>query len=84
MSARLPTVFVCMLTLMAPALSQSPQPDVAALQKAVGVLQGQRNNAMDALANVETRAALMVDEIAKLKAKVDDLEKKAAGSAVAK
>jgi len=73
-------VSLILILLSWPALAQQ-QPDIAALQRAVAVLQQQRNAAMDALANSEVQRALLAEEIEKLKAKVAELERKSAEGA---
>lgn len=59
-----------------PAHAQTVDP--AMLQKAITVIQAQRNQAFDAQANAEIRAATIAEENAKLKARVQELEDKAA------
>lgn len=61
------------------ALAQPAQqsPDPAFLQKAIAVLQAQRNNALDGQAAAEAKAAQLSDELAKVQARVSDLEKQA-------
>lgn len=58
------------------ALAQQP-PDIATLQKAIAVIQQQRNQAFDAQAGAEVRAATLAEENARLKAQVQELEAKA-------
>ena len=60
------------------AFAQPQQPDTATLQKALAILQAQRNAALDAAASAELKAAQLAEENAKLKAESDDLKKKAA------
>jgi predicted nucleic acid-binding Zn-ribbon protein len=62
------------LMVCASAVAQQ-QPDVSALQKAIAVLQSQRNQAMDALASAEVQRATLAEEIEKLKARIAELEK---------
>lgn len=59
-----------------PALAQQ-QPDPAFLQKALAVLQAQRNAALDGQAAAEARAAMLADENAALKKQVEDSKKPA-------
>lgn len=61
------------LLLASPATAQTPDP--AFLQKAVAVLQQQRNAAMDGQAQAQTQAAMLADDVEKLKARVKELEK---------
>jgi predicted nucleic acid-binding Zn-ribbon protein len=63
--------------LATPALAQKP-PDMATLQRAIGVLQQQRNQAMDALANAEVQRSALADQVEKLKAEIEELKKRAA------
>jgi len=62
------------MLLTTPALAQ--QPDVATLQRAIAVLQSQRNQAMDALANTEVQRAALAEQVEKLKAEIEELKKK--------
>jgi predicted nucleic acid-binding Zn-ribbon protein len=58
------------------------QPDqAAAMQKAIAVLQAQRNLAMDEAATALTRAALLDDELGKSKSRISELEKQLEASA---
>ena len=50
--------------------------DTSTLQRAISVLQIQRNTAMDVAANAETQLALAREEISKLKAELEELKKK--------
>lgn len=59
---------------LSPAAAQGPVPGV--LEKAIVVMQSQRNQALDAQANAETRALLCTDEVTKLKAELEELRKK--------
>lgn len=63
---------IILALLITPVLAQ--QPDPATLQKAVTVIQAQRNQALDAQASAEIRAALLNEEVTKLKARVQELE----------
>lgn len=58
------------------ALAQQ-QPDIPMLQKAVTVIQAQRNQALDAQAGAEVRAATLAEENARLKAQIAEMEKTA-------
>lgn len=53
------------------ARAQTPQADPAFLNKAVQVLQQQRNNAQDQLAGEQARRIMVEEENAKLKAELD-------------
>lgn len=64
---------VVILALVTPAFAQ--QPDPATMQKAITVLQQQRNSAMDQAASAQTEAMRLVDEVAKLKAEIAELQK---------
>lgn len=57
-----------------PACAQQPSPD--ALKTAIGALQQQRNQAMDAVVEMQIQTKTMADENAKLKAEIEDLKKK--------
>lgn len=52
------------------------QPDASFLQKAIGVLQTQRNEAMDKATLAETKLSLAIDDIAKDKAEIKRLKDK--------
>lgn len=59
------------------ALAQQAQPpDPAFLQRALTAMQGQRNQAMDALAISEAKTAGVAEELAKTTARVKELEAK--------
>lgn len=73
---RIATAAAILCALVLPAFAQQP-PDVATLQKAITVIQAQRNQAYDAQAGAEVRAATLAEENAKLKAQVQELEAKA-------
>jgi len=66
---------IALMLLTGPALAQVP--DVATLQRAITVLQQQRNHAMDALANTEVQRAALAEQVEKLKADVEELKKRA-------
>ena len=53
------------------------QPDPAVMQRALNVLQAQRNQAMDSAAIAEARAVGLADDLAKAQAKIKELEPKA-------
>lgn len=57
-----------------PAFAQ--QPDPAFLQKAIAAFQFQRNQALDALAISEAKAAIAAEDLAKAKARIKELEPK--------
>lgn len=70
----MPRALICLMFLIAsPAFAQ--QSDIVTLQKAILVLQVQRNQAMDGAANAETQLALAREEIIKLKAELEALKK---------
>lgn len=68
-------VFAVLAFTPVPASAQQ-ELDQATLGKAIIALQIQRNSALDAQALAEARAALLTEEVAKLKAKIAELEKK--------
>lgn len=72
---RLALVFVL---LASPAVAQQQQPDPAFLQRAITVLQAQRNAALDQAAGAEARVAQIADDLAKAQARIKELEPKAA------
>lgn len=67
---------------VAPAAAQQPDPAFmqAYMQKSIIALQQQRNAALDGQAQSQAQAAMQTDEIAKLKARIAELEKAAAES----
>ena len=72
------TILIAVL-LLAPlaATAQQGESDSAFLAKALTSIQHQRNQALDMLAGAEAREAILKAEVAKLKARVDELEKMA-------
>lgn len=73
---RIATATALLWALALPAFAQQP-PDIPTLQKAIAVMQAQRNQAFDAQAGAEVRAATLAEENARLKAQVQALEAKA-------
>ena len=72
-------LYACLaLALTNPALAQQPQqpPDPVLLQKLIGSLQVQRNQALDAAAVAEARAVMANDELAKAQAAAKDAKPK--------
>lgn len=63
-----------------PALAEQ-KPDPEFLQKALTVMQAQRNNAMDADAVAEAKLATTTDELAKAQARIKELEAKSGDKA---
>lgn len=57
-------------------ISLAQQADPAFLQKALGAMQSQRNQAMDALAVSEAKAQMAADQITKEQARIKELEDK--------
>jgi Skp family chaperone for outer membrane proteins len=70
--------------LATPALAQQQAPDPAVLQRAVAVIQAQRNQALDVAASADVRAAGLADELAKAQAKLKELKQKAEPAPAAK
>ena len=68
-------ILACLFAAPAPALAQ-PQPDPAALQRALAAVQSQRNQAMDIAAGQQARADGLADELAKVQTKLKELEPK--------
>jgi hypothetical protein len=73
-----------MLALPFAANAQTAPPDPALLQHAANALQAQRNQAMDAAAIAEARAAGLADDLAKAQARIKELEPKPEAPATAK
>ena len=63
-------ILLLAVMVVTPALAQQ-QPDPAMLQKAIAVLQQQRNEAMDKAAAAEVKASQLADELQKLKAETE-------------
>jgi hypothetical protein len=75
---KMKTAFVAMgvaLLASAPAFSQQ-QPEVATLQRAINILQMQRNQASDQTVAAELRASGLADDLAKAQARIKELEEK--------
>lgn len=66
--------------LLTPAAAQQA-PDATFMQKAILVLQQQRNAAADREAQAQAQSAVLADENAQLKARIAELEKAAPASA---
>lgn len=62
------------LLIASPALAQQ-QPDPTFLAKVLPSLQQQRNQALDMQASAEAREAVLKEEVAKLKAQIEKLQK---------
>lgn len=67
-------IAILIVMLATSALAQQP-PDPASLQKAIAVLQQQRNAAMDQAAGVQVEAQRLAEENAALKKQIEDLQK---------
>jgi hypothetical protein len=68
----IPVISICIAT---GAFAQQ-RPDPALLQKIIGSMQAQRNQAMDAAAIAEARGAGLADDLAKAQARIKELEPK--------
>lgn len=68
-------ILVLLLGMSSAAAQQQPA-DPAFLQRAVTALQAQRNQALDAAAAHEARAAGLADDLAKAQARIKELEPK--------
>jgi len=70
--------FIALLFVLftAPVFAQQQPPDSAFMQRALGALQAQRNQAMDVAASSEARAAGLADELSKAKDHIKELEAK--------
>lgn len=73
------TAIVAVSLLLATGAFAQPQPppDPVFLARALSALQAQRNAALDAQVVAEARAAMLADDVAQLKAKLDEMTKKA-------
>ena len=69
-------IFGAILALTSPAIAQQAPPDPAVLQRALSALQAQRNQAMDAAASAEIKAAGLAEDLAKAQARIKELEPK--------
>lgn len=68
---------VLMLSALPVAAQQPPvAADTAFMQKAIGALQAQRNEALDRLTGAEARLAIVADDLAKANAEVARLKSK--------
>lgn len=67
-------VFVLLLASASPALAQQQPPDPALLQRVLGSMQTQRNQAQDAAAVAEARAIGLADDLNKANARIKELE----------
>lgn len=70
--------------LAAPAAAQQQAPDPAFLTRAIGVLQVQRNQALDALTVEQARAEGLREELTKAQARIKEMESAQAEKAQAK
>lgn len=59
-----------------PLPANAEQPDLQVLQRAVSILQAQRNQAQDSAAAAEVKAAGLADDLAKAQARIKELESK--------
>jgi hypothetical protein len=67
---------VLIAALLLPSAALAQQADPAFLQRAVGVLQTQRNDAFNAAAAQQVRADGLADDLAKAQARIKELEQK--------
>lgn len=69
-------LIIALLLIASPALAQTQQqPNPATMQKAINILQGQRNSAMDQLASAQLQVSNLTDENTDLKAQIEELKK---------
>jgi len=71
---RVAAVLIALVAMPAHA-QQQPPIDPATLQRAITVLQQQRNQAMDSQVNSEVQRAALAEEVERLKAKIAEIEK---------
>ncbi|MHB8268227.1 hypothetical protein [Bradyrhizobium sp.] len=71
-------VLLALFTATSVAAAQQQPPDPIVMQRALNSLQAQRNQAMDAAAAQEVRAAGLAEELAKAQARLKELEPKPA------
>lgn len=64
-------ILACLLA--TPAIAQQ-QPDPAMLQRAIGAVQAQRNQALDQAASCSASAGSLADELTKAQARIKTLE----------
>lgn len=76
---RLLATATLLLALTASALAQQP-PDPKFMQHAIEALTAQRNNALDGQAALAARLAIANDDLAKMNAKVAEMEKQVASA----
>jgi hypothetical protein len=69
-------IFLILLAISSSALAQ--QPDPVFLQKAIAAVQAQRDAANNNAAIETARAAMLADEVAKLKAEIEEMKKASA------
>ena len=67
---------ILIAALLSPSAAAAQQADPAFLQRAVSVLQTQRNEASNAAAAQQARADGLADELAKAQARIKELEQK--------
>lgn len=68
-------IMIAAVLLASPAFAQQ-QPDPRFMQRAIAALQSQRNQALDAAAGAEARAAELADDLARAQARIKELEPK--------
>jgi hypothetical protein len=69
-------LIVVSVMLSTSAFSQQQAPDPTAMQRAITILQAQRNQASDQAAAAEIRATGLADDLAKAQATIKGLEEK--------
>jgi hypothetical protein len=67
---------ILIVVLLLPSATLAQQADPAFLQRAVSVLQTQRNEALNAAAAQQARADGLADDLAKAQARIKELEQK--------
>lgn len=77
-------IIVTLSVIASSAAFAQQQPDTALLQRAANAIQAQRNQAMDAAAVAEARAAGLAEDLAKSNARIKELEGRATPPAPAK
>lgn len=68
--------YILPLILLLTSAAHAQQPDAAFLQRAIGAIQLQRNQALDAVAVAEAKLSQMSEDLEKARARIKELESK--------